>query len=158
MLEQVTSQIAAVIEDTPLDDVRVAGRLRWDKRGAMFTDGVTPGEFRRFSFDFPRKIRTDWKLEDRPAVPSFQSLDLNVTVAYPLGDASANTEAVSGMALDDASLLLHHVPSSMADKFNAEPVANFGLIGCAIEHTALSETEGLLTSEFTLAVRFRRTY
>ncbi len=161
MFETVLNQIAAVIETMPVDDSTVTPGLRYDPRGESFGAGgmMTIDMFRRFVFGFPRTAEADWMHGDAPVTPSYWRGEIPLVIFYPLGNMAENLEPVSGMALDDATRLAHHLATEAIPYFNSNPVTDFELMGVQVAHDGidLEGSEGLL-STFTLRVRYARQF
>lgn len=161
MFEDVLTNIASMLEEMTVDDASVTPGLLYDPRGESFggDDELTIDMFRRFVFGFTRTCTPDWALEGPSAAPSMWRADVPLMVFYPVGGGIENVEPVSGMALDDALKVGHTLATECQTYFNAHPVTGFGLSGIQTTHDGLElVSEAGLISNFTLTVRFSRSY
>lgn len=151
MMMDVVAGLAASIEACTVRDPRVADRLRWDPRGEA-TDPAT--QFRRFVLSFPRTLSREWLHEKSPTNPSYQTLTVPCTILYPVTLAE-NTEAVAGMALDDAFSLPYHLALDGVTRLTARGITGFQAMGVRAGEATLEVDDDLPGFVLNLEISLR---
>lgn len=146
----ILDSLITTLEAVSPDDVRFEPRLQHDAmtRGE---DDAAPYGFRRFWLGFPRQVVAQCHIRPKEQHPSDWTLTLDLYVAYPY--PLRDRERVAGMALDDATQIIHAVETGWAGWQGAD----YSVSGCEVDHGGLDDIDGvMLVSQFSAEIRYNR--
>jgi hypothetical protein len=151
----IVSHLAARLESLALDDPSVSPRLRHDPTLDPDAAAGLEQTFRRFVLRFPSRVEpTPQHVGTAEYHPRLWRLPLSLEVLYPWG-APGNRMIVSGIALDDAARIVHHLE---VDHTRQTVAGAYEWSGVLVTHEGIDEREDHLVSLFAIEAIFQRAF
>lgn len=145
------TRLESLTQDDPSVAPGLAHNPTWEGADSPHLETL----YRNFRVLYPTAVEaTPTHLGTREYHPRLWRLPLVLEVVYPYGDPR-NRNTIAGVALDDATRIIHHLE---VDHTRVSVAGTYEWSGVLVEHTGLEELEGGILSTFQVTAIYQRVF